>query len=185
MKSSRKILFFTVIVVMLTLAMPASVFAAKKSKRPYKDVTLKTVDKSSYTAIKYVKKYKGWQGLVKNGRLYPNRYMTKHELYVVLHNLYGTKVPASVVTACKGKKVKMSTQFVRDQLITLGKSLGLQIKWGGNSYVMRRKDVARQIKIFAEYDSAFTPRPANSGSSSSGKLTEAEILAILRKLLGL
>lgn len=180
MKTSKTV--FLLLLALLVLSAPTTVFAAKKSKGVYKDVTTKSVDNKSYTAIKDIKRYHGWDGLIRNGKFYPNRYMTKHELYVVLRNLYGSKVPYSVVVACKGEKAKMSTQFVRNVLIALAKNLGVTIKWSGSSYKMKRKDVARQIEIFIKYNSAFVPKTASSGSS---KQTEAELLALLKKLLGL
>ena len=147
-----KILLFAA---MMTMIMSMSALAA--SKAPYKDVTRKKVDTQSYTAISYIKKFDGWRGLVKKGKLCPNRYVTRREFLIILHNLYGDKVTATMADV-RGANDKVTSKFACDRMVALAKVLKYPIKWNGTKAKLKRKDVARYIYIFATYNSAFTPK---------------------------
>lgn len=150
----KKMISAMLLVVVILTMMPMQVFAGGN---PYRDVTTRKVDTNSYSAIVYVKDYNGWKGLTKKGKLYPNRYMTRREFLKVLHNLYGDKVPATIIDVlCANGKITAS--YVCNKLAELSKVLGYPIKWNGTSMKMRRTDVARYIKIFATYNSALKPR---------------------------
>lgn len=151
----KKILFLLLLAIMMVLA-PMTVFA-KGSKNPYKDVTRKKVDSQSYDAISYIKRFDGWRGLLKKGKFYPNKYMTRREFLIVLHNLYGDKVTVTMADLREANS-KITSKFVCDRMVTLSKALGYPIKWAGTKAKMKRKDVARYIKIFATYNKAFTPK---------------------------
>ena len=79
-----KRLFSIVLVLAILFCNSLTVAAATN---PYKDVTTKKVDRASYDAIVYVKKYNGFRGVVTSTKFYPNRYMTRRELVMILHNL--------------------------------------------------------------------------------------------------
>ena len=151
----KKILsLLLVVIVVLTMA-PAQVLAASN---PYKDVTKRSVDEGSYTAIVYVKRHHGWSGgIIKKKRFFPNKYMTRQEFMLALYNLYGEKVPATVSDVIYANTV-VTSAFVCSKCVALSSVLKYPIKWSGNGMKMKRKDVARYLKIFATYNSAFKPR---------------------------
>lgn len=143
-----------VVIVILTIA-PAQVLAASN---PYNDVTKRSVDDGSYTAIAYVKQHHGWDGgLIKKRRFYPNKYMTRREFILALYNLYGDKIPVTVSDVINANTI-VTSSYVCSKCVALSKILKYTIKWTGNGMKMKRKDVARYLKIFATYNSAFKPR---------------------------
>lgn len=154
--------FFLLFVVAFCLLLPTSAYA-KAHKKPtkslslYKDVTTKKVDAESYEGISFVKKYGGWNKLTKSGKLYPNKHMTRRDFLICLHNLYGGIVTATMEDLLEANE-KITSKFVCDRLASLSKSLGYQITWSGYPTKMKRKDVARYIKIFATYNPKLMPR---------------------------
>lgn len=140
-------------VVLMLLAMPMTAFA----KNPYKDVTRKKVDSQSYTAISYIKKYDGWRGIAKKGKLRPNKAITRREFLIVLHNLYGNKVTATMADVLSANS-KITSKFACDRMVALSKVLKYPITWNGTKAKLKRKDAARYIYIFATFNSAFTPK---------------------------
>ena len=150
---SKKKRFFLLLVLLL-LAMPVTAFAAKN---PYKDVTRKKVDAQSFKAISYIKEYNGWRGIAKKGKLSPNKFMTRREFLIVLHNLYGDKVTATMADV-RSANSKITSKFVCDRMVALAKVLKYPIKWTGTKAKLRRKDVARYIHVFATFNSAFKPK---------------------------
>lgn len=150
--SKKKGLFLLFIMIMVMLA-PTTVFA----KNPYKDVTKKKVDKESYKAIVYLKEHGGWNGIAKKGKLSPNKYVTRRDYLIILHNLYGDKVTATMADL-RAANQKVTSKFACDRMVLLAKKLNYPIKWNGNKSKLRRKDVARYIYIFATFNKALTPK---------------------------
>lgn len=153
MKKRFGLLLF--IIVLLTMSMTAL------AKNPYKDVTRKKVDAQSYDAIVYINNFGGWRGLTKKGKLYPNRAITRREFLIVLHNLYGNKVTATMADV-RSANSKITSKFACDRMVALSKVLGYSIRWDGNKTKLKRKDVARYVKIFATFNKAFTPQKAST-----------------------
>ena len=151
----KKSAFLLTFAMFVLLMMPMAVSA--KSSNPYKDVTLRTVDKQSFTAISYVKKLNGWKGLITKGKLSPNKYMTRREFLIVLHNLYGSKVAVTMADV-RGANNRITSKFVCDRMVVLSKALKYPIRWTGTKAKMKRKDVARYIYIFATFNSALKPK---------------------------
>ena len=152
--TKKKQVFMLLFVVML-LAMPMTVFAAKG---PYKDVTRKKVDAQSIQAISYVKKnYNGWKGLIKNGKFYPNKYMTRREFLIVQHNMYKDKVTVNIADV-RYANSEITSKFFCDRMVVLSKALGYPIRWNGTKVKLRRKDAARYFYIFATFNKALAPK---------------------------
>ena len=151
MKRTKKCVFLLLVV--MILAMPMTVFA----KAPYKDVTRKKVDAQSYTAIAYIKKYNGWSGIASKGKLYPNKAITRRQFLIVLHNLYGNKVTATMDDV-RHANDKITSKFACDRMVALSKVLGYPIKWNGTKVTLKRKDAARYIYIFATFNKALAPK---------------------------
>lgn len=150
---AKKRQIFMLSLIVLLLVMPMTAFA----KNPYKDVTRKKVDAQSFKAISYIKEYNGWRGIAKKGKLSPNKFMTRREFLIVLHNLYGDKVTATMADV-RSANSKITSKFVCDRMVALAKVLKYPIKWTGTKAKLRRKDVARYIHIFATFNSAFKPK---------------------------
>ena len=151
----KKLVSLLLVVVFVLTLTSAEVLAASD---PYSDVTNRSVDNSSYNAIAYVKQHHGWDGgIIKKKKFYPNKYMTRREFMLALYNLYGDKVPATVSDVIYANTV-VTSAFVCSKCVALSSVLKYPIKWSGNSSKMKRKDVARYLKIFATYNSAFKPR---------------------------
>ena len=148
---------FVVFFLLLMMAFMPMTASAKGAKSPYKDVTRKRVDAQSIDAISYIKSYDGWRGLIRKGRFYPNRYMTRREFLIVLHNLYGDRITATMDDV-RHANDKVTSKFACDRMVALSKALGSPIRWNGTKDKLRRKDVARYIKIFAVFKPAFTPK---------------------------
>ena len=151
--TKKKQVFMLLFVVML-LAMPMTVFAAKG---PYKDVTRKKVDAQSIKAISYVKSFDGWRGIVKKGKLHPNKAITRREFLIVLHNLYGDKVTATMADL-RSANSKITSKFACDRMVALSKVLKYPIRWEGTKARLKRKDAARYIYIFATFNKALAPK---------------------------
>ena len=152
MKNVKRVLF---VVVMLLALAPATVFAG--TKNPYKDVTRKKVDAQSYKTIVYIKEHGGWRGIAKKNKLYPNKAVTRRDYLIILHNLYGDKVTATMADL-RGANDKVTSKFACDRMVVLAKKLNYPIKWNGNKSKLKRKDVARYIYIFATFNSALAPK---------------------------
>ena len=155
----KRITVFVLFLLTLMMCMGSVTFA--KSKSPYKDVTRKKVDAQSYDAIVYIKNCDGWRGLVKKGKFYPNKAITRREFLVVLHNLYGDKVPYTM-DDIRNANAKITSKYACDRMVALSKVLGYSIRWDGNKTKLKRKDVARYVKIFATFNKAFTPQKAST-----------------------
>ena len=154
-KNSFRFLFMLLLIAIMA-ATPTTVLA-KGSKGPFKDVTRKKVDSESYSAIVYIAKYDGFVGVAKKNRLYPNRYMTRRDFLIVLSNLYGDKVSVSMADL-RAANGKVTSKYACDRMVELSRKLGYPIRWNGNKTKLKRKDVARYIKIFATYNPALAPR---------------------------
>lgn len=137
-----------------------SVKAAKTKNttgNPYKDVISgKTVDKTGYAAIKYVKAHKGFNGVITGKRFYPGKTFSQAKVTKILRNLYGSKVTLSKSkTAATGK-------YVCTQLTKVAKNVfGVKMKWnaGSTSTKLSRPGVANYIKTFATWQNGlFTPK---------------------------
>ena len=155
MKTTKKVCMLLFVVIMISL-MPATTFAKGSSKKIYKDVTLKKVDRQSYDAIGYIKKFNGWKGLIKKNKFKPNKFMTRREFLVTLHNLYGRKVTAGIDDLIHADSV-VTSNYCCQKMVQLSKNLGYEITWNGYKNKMRRKDVARYIKIFATFNQKLAP----------------------------
>lgn len=127
------------------------------AKNPYKDVTRKKVDAQSYTAISYIKRFDGWRGIAKKNKLSPNKYMTRREFLIVLHNLYGDKVTASMADV-RSANSKITSKYACDRMVALSKTLKYPLRWGGTKTKLKRKDAARYVYIFATFNSALAPK---------------------------
>lgn len=150
----KKIFATLLLVVMILSVAPMSAFA--KGAKVYKDVTLSKVDRQSYDAIAYVKKFGGWKSLIKKNKFKPNKFMTRREFLVVLHNLYGRKVTAEIDDIIHANSV-VTSNYCCQKMVALSKNLGYEITWNGYKAKMRRKDVARYIKIFATFHQKLAP----------------------------
>ena len=155
------------LVVCLVMALvPANMaFAKGKSKKAkiakvYKDVDAKMYrrDPKSYEAIKFVKSHNGWRGLIKKNRFNPNMEMNQLEVMMVLYNLYGIGALRDNANATWDGDTPATAQFVCDRMVAMSKNLGYKITWQGSGGAMKRKDVARYIKIFATYHPSLMPR---------------------------
>ena len=149
----KRIIGFVLMMILVTMF---STIAFAGSKNPYKDVTRKKVDSQSITAISYIKRFDGWKGLIKKGKFYPNKVMTRREFLIVLHNLYGDKVTVTIADL-RGANDKITSKFVCDRMVALARRLNYPIKWNGTKAKMKRKDVARYIYTFATFNSALKP----------------------------
>lgn len=148
----RKVVVVIVALVMILMA-PTQVLAASN---PYKDVTRKTVDSDSYNAISYVKSHKGFRDIA-GTKFYPNRKVTRREFILILHNMYGDKMTCTMDDLRYASRT-ITSKFACDRMVALSKKLGYPIKWAGNSQTLRRKDVARYVKIFATFNKRLAPR---------------------------
>lgn len=153
MRTIRRVLF---VVVMLLALAPITVFAG--TKNPYKDVTRKKVDAQSYKSIVYIKTtFNGWRALVKKGKLYPNKAMTRREFLLVLHEGWGDKVTVTMDDVRHANDI-VTSKFVCNRMVELARKLNYPIKWNGNKTKLKRKDVARYIYIFATFNTALAPK---------------------------
>lgn len=149
----KKVSRIIVVLLVVTMMLPMTVMA--KAKNPYKDVTRKKVDALSYQAIVFVKDHGGWKGISRKGRLKPNKFITRRELVTILDNLYPNRVPVTIDDFRSKRKV--TSKEVCDLMVIVAANLGYKIKWTGNATKMRRKDLARYIRIFATYNPALMP----------------------------
>lgn len=149
----KRIIGFVLMMILVTMF---STITFAGSKNPYKDVTRKKVDAQSFTAISYIKRFDGWRGIVKKGKFYPNKTMTRREYLIVLHNLYGNKITVTIADL-RGANDKVTSKFVCDRMVALARKLNYPIKWNGTKAKMKRKDVARYIYTFATFNSALKP----------------------------
>ena len=156
MKKTRNFVMLLVVCLLLIGMLPTVAFA-KGSPRPYKDVSSRNVDAKSLDAIIYVKNYGGWTGIAKRGRFYPNRPMTRYEFLVVLHNLYGGYVTADIGDMLNARTI-VTANYCCQKMASMSKALGYGITWTGDASKMKRKDVARYIKIFATFNPKLAPR---------------------------
>lgn len=157
MKRTKRVLALLLVVCLAMSLMPMMAMAkGKKSGVVYKDVTLKKVDAQSYAAIEYVKAHGGWSGIAHKGKLRPNKAVTRQEMLRVLDNMYPDKVPVSIIDFRLWYK-KVTSQEVCDKMVELSAALGYKIQWTGNTAKMKRKDLARYIKIFATYNAKLAP----------------------------
>lgn len=161
MKRTKKVVFMLLVVCLIAL-MPTVAFAKpkkakSKASKIYKDVSTKRIDAKSYEAIGYVKQHGGWAGLIRKGKFYPNRYMTRRDFLVTLHNLYGGRVYANIEDIVLSGQI-VTSDFVCQRMVAMSEGLGYKITWQGNGDKMRRKDVARYIKIFATFHPKLAPR---------------------------
>ena len=101
MKKMRRFFILLFVVAMIVAVMPMTALAKgkKKAKGPYRDVTTKTVDAKSYEGICHVKAEGGWRGIAKNGKLYPNKIVTRREFVMVL-KICGDTVARIKSTSC-------------------------------------------------------------------------------------
>ena len=123
----------------------------------FKDVSRTRLSADDYAAIAYIDTYRGWRGLTRRNRLYPYRFMTRLEVVRLLRNLYPDDVMITKDDRYYGKQF-ITSQWLCARLSELAEELGCPIEWYGYPNTrMRRKDVARYIKIFAGFDPAFEP----------------------------
>lgn len=158
MKKMRR--FLLLVVICLVAMVPMVAFAKPKSNkagRIYKDVTARTVDAKSLEGIAFVKGYNGWEGLIRKGRFFPNKFMTRREFLTVLHKLYGGYVTADINDVLNANEM-VTSDYCCQKMVAMSENLGYKITWSGANAKMRRKDVARYIKIFATYNGALMPR---------------------------
>ncbi|MBR3052232.1 hypothetical protein IKG60_01250 [Candidatus Saccharibacteria bacterium] len=140
-----------VAVMMTMLAIPA--YAAT-----YSDVTPSKLGTKNYDAIMYIESFKGWKGLAKNGKLYPNKYITRQQFLQVLYNLYRKKVPADIFDVVHGNYI-VTEYYLTQKCVELAKALKHNISWAGDKKKkMMRKDVARLLEIFCKHNSKFVPK---------------------------
>ena len=150
----KKMVSLLLLVVFVLSLAPMTTFAGPRVL-PYKDVV--RIDKQSSEAISFVKRHNGWKGLIKKGRFRPNKYMTRREFLVCLHNLYGEIVTADMSDVLLANK-PVTSEFVCERLAKLSKPLGFPITWSGYKKKMKRKEVARYIMIFATFNPSLMPR---------------------------
>lgn len=172
MKKARRNLIVLLVVCLIVSMMPMTALAKgkKSSSRRYKDVTSKTVDRTTRTAINYVDGYYGLRYIAKGRRLHPNRSATGLDYLQILVPLYETAVPKNVIATLKlNSKTKLNAEFVCDQLSELGVALGyneFHWNWSSNpkeAAKMKRKrmsrgDLIRYIWIFATYSPSLAPK---------------------------
>ena len=149
-------IFVTLLLVVALL--PLNVFAA--SSNPYSDVTKKSVGKSAYTAIKYVKKHQGYAGFVSGKKFYPKKAITRRQFIIMLKNFYGAdKVPVTVGDVVSAN-AKATPKWATAKMVAVAKKgYGMNIKWDNKSKkAMSRALASQYLKIFADFDPAFKPR---------------------------
>lgn len=151
----KRLISLLVVVVIVLSLVPMSAFAGPRVL-PYKDVG-KKVDSQSSEAISFIKRYNGWRGLIKKGKFYPNKYMTRGEFLRVLYYLYGKKVYADIDDVVNFNAI-VTSSFCCERMVKLSKALGYPISWKGYKTRMKRKDVARYIMIFAKFNPKLMPR---------------------------
>lgn len=122
----------------------------------FRDVSRARLSADDYAAIAYIDTYRGWRGLTRRNRLYPYRFMTRREVVRLLRNLYPDDVKITKEDSYYGRQF-ITSQWLCARLSQLAEDLGCPIEWYGYSSQMRRKDVARYIKMFAGFDPAFEP----------------------------
>ncbi|MBQ3433250.1 hypothetical protein IJG22_03080 [Candidatus Saccharibacteria bacterium] len=144
---------FSIIVLLVVIMMPMTALA----KNPYKDVNAKTVDAKGIESIAYIKKHSGWKAIVKNGKLNPNRIMTRREFLIVLHNLYGSAVTVTVADL-KAANKKLTSAYACNRMVDLSKVLKYPIKWTGTKDKLTRAGAARYIHVFATFNAALAPK---------------------------
>lgn len=118
----------------------------------YKDVTKKKVGSKAYSAIKYLKKHKAFSGVFKGSKFYPKKKVTKKQYLKVLRNLYGKNAPSDSISKAKGY---VTEKYALKKLVQVAKNIGISIKWNGRNRKLTRAEIARYIKIFADFDPAF------------------------------
>ena len=150
-----------------------TVTTAGKAKNPYPDVTVKTVGKYAYNAIKFVKAHGGYKGVVsgtkyvkqKNGlykkvtgKFYPKKTVTKREFVYVLANLYGNKKVSVSTDDMKNANKPATEKWARAKMVATAKKLGYPIKWGGGkSTKLTRASAANYLYVFGNFNKKLTP----------------------------
>ena len=143
---------------------------------PYPDVTIKTVGKTAWQSIKFVKSKKGYRGIVGgtsykkvivNGKTYyqkvtpkfkPWKKVTRAEFLHTLGNLYGgKKIPVSYNDIKNANKI-VTGKFVCAKMVAVAKRLGLSITWTGQNVKLNRASLANYISVFAHYNKALMPK---------------------------
>ena len=118
----------------------------------YKDVTKKKVGSKAYSAIKYLKKHGAFSGVFKGKKFYPKKKITKKQYLKVPRNLYGKNAPKDSIKKAKGY---VTEKYALKKLVEVAKNIGISITWNGGSRKLTRAEIARYIKIFADFDPAF------------------------------
>ena len=142
----------------LTTQSSKKVTAAKtKVTNPYTDVISgKTVDKTGYNAVKYVKAHKGFTNVITGKRFYPTKTFTRAQYTKILRNLYGNTV------ALSKSKTAVTAKYACDQLTKVAKNtFGVKIKWksGNGSAKLSRTGCSNYIKTFATWSGGiFAPK---------------------------
>ena len=147
---------------------------AGKTANPYPDVTVKTVGKYAWNAIKFVKAHGGYKGVVsgtryvkqKNGlykkvvgKFYPKKIVTKREFVYVLANLYGDKKVAVSAADMKSANKPATEKWARSKMVATAKKLGYPIKWGGGKNTkLTRASAANYLYVFATYNAKLMPK---------------------------
>jgi len=131
--------------------------AKTKVTNPYVDVVSgKTVDKTGYNAIKWVKTHKGYVNVITGNRFYPNKLFTQKQYTQILRNLYGNKVAVSKSTKA------VTAKYACDQLTAVAKNVfGVKIKWksGNGSAKLTRTGCSNYVKTFGTYSNGlFKPK---------------------------
>ena len=159
---TKKMIVSLIVIVLVVALIPTFAYAkgrkiGKTTSRIYKDVTSRTVDAESCAGIQFVKEHGGWNGLIRRGRFFPNLYMTRKEFLIALHNLYGGRVYANIEDIILSDQI-VTSDFCCQRMVAMSEGLGYKIAWNGKNVRLRRKDVARYIKIFATYNPKLMPR---------------------------
>lgn len=132
--------------------------AVQASGKPYADVSTKVVDKGSVTAIAYVKAHKGFNGVIKGKRFYPLKTFTRAQFIKILTNFYGSsKVPVTASDVQHAKSA-VTAKYATAKFVAVAKRIGIPIKWSGGKQKLSRASVAKYLKNFAAFDSAFRPK---------------------------
>lgn len=147
-----------------------------KATNPYPDVTIKTVGKTAWQSIKFVKSKKGYRGIVGgtsykkvivNGKTYyqkvtpkfkPWKKVTRAEFLHTLGNLYGgKKIPVNYNDIKNANKI-VTGKYVCTKMVAVAKRLGLSITWTGQNIKLNRASLANYISVFAHYNKALMPK---------------------------
>ncbi len=124
------------VAIMVGLALVIIMAVPTLAAAPFKDVTKKTFGKNIITSVSFVKKYGGYDGLVKGKKLHPKQLETYGYALKKLCNLYGKKC----VLEEKDKKLKknkpITEKWLRKKLEHIAKERKRKISYKNSPWLL-------------------------------------------------